>query len=463
MPGRISRCRYCLGDLRARPALDAEESAEQLAAEPVATRKAARRASRRRRLTRLLQLAALLAVAGWVGYRQFIWQPQAVLLPAPSSTAISVRAGPAVWPTANGDLRASRTTAASAHAEGAAVWSRDLDSAVAVPVVADESALYVALEDGRLLALSVDDGRLLWERELAFSLLASPSVAGRRLYVPLRHGSLQALDVRSGDLLWEVDTGNTYAASPVVADGVVYVYFDTRSGEPSGGQFVALDAEDGALLWRQDVDALWPIVPPVFDGEHIALGAGKRVVILERSTGVQQYWYQRGPARPASVTIAGGTVYGLTPRMLVAIDVDSRRPWWEGARRAWIWMYVHGVAQRPPQPPSEWRALPPRDPLPAVVMPETLVVAGKHGDLRAYSRETGDVLWKIELGPVVSPPVLTADGLLLVQDDALLLIDPVDGNELLRRSFPTGGLREAVVTSHGTYLIFEGGSLVALR
>ncbi len=59
--------------------------------------------------------------------------------------------------------------------------------------------------------------------------------------------------------------------------------------------------------------------------------------------------------------------------------------------------------------------------------------------------------------------MLTADGLLTVQDDALVLIDPTDGSELRRRDFPSGGLRDAIVTSHGTYLVEDNGTLTALR
>jgi hypothetical protein len=97
------------------------------------------------------------------------------------------------------------------------------------------------------------------------------------------------------------------------------------------------------------------------------------------------------------------------------------------------------------------------------VLPDQLVVAGAGGELRGYARESGELLWSAYLGPLVGPPVLTADGLLLLQDDALVLIDATDGSELGRRSFPAGGLRDAIVTSHGTYLVEENGTLTALR
>lgn len=412
----------------------------------------------------LVLLAALLILAGWWGYQRFFSGPSP--LPRPASTAITTQASADVWPVAHGDLGARRVTAAGAHLSAPVAWRADLTAEVATAVVADASALYVALADGTLLALSIEDGRVLWRLEFAFPLRAAPTLAGDRLFVSTRGGAepVIALDAASGEVLWSVETGSTFATSPVVVDGIVNVFFNTRVGESAGrGELVGLAAEDGEVLWRLGADALWPIVPPVFDDESFALAAGRRLLILDRATGAQRFWYAWGPRRPTYIATADGVIFGLMPQALVAIDFDSRRPWWEGLRGAWTWMHLYGMAPGVPEPPREWSARPPAEPFPAVVSAKAVIVAGARGDVRAYGREGGDELWHVSLETVVGPPVLTADGLLLPQDGALVLLDTGDGRELGRREFPSGGLREPVVTSHGTFVVFADRSLIALR
>ena len=219
------------------------------------------------------------------------------------------------------------------------------------------------------------------------------------------------------------------------------------------------------MLWREDINTVYPLIPPVVDEQHLAVAAADRLLIFDRRTGVQTYWlpFSRR-SHPTAVAIAGGTVYGLSPRLLVAVDADTTVPWHYAFRGAWLRFRAWGLAPRPPAPETRWVvAAPPQDAFPPVVLTDRLIVAGAAGELRGYALQTGEQLWSADLGPLVGAPVLTADGLLLLHDDALVLVDATDGSELGRRSFPAGGLRDAVVTSHGTYLVGEGGTLMALR
>ncbi len=412
----------------------------------------------------IILLVAAVLIVGWVGYQRFFAGPSP--LPLPASAAISIEAGRALWPAVNGDVGARRGTSAGVRLGAEVAWRTDLGAAVVAAVVADGRALYVALEDGKLLALSVEDGSTLWCRVFPFPLRASPAVAGGRLFVSARGGQepLIALDAVTGQEIWAVETGSTFATSPVVVDGVVHAFYNTRADDSAGhGELVGLAAEDGALLWRRSWDALWPIVPPVFAGESIAMASGQRLVILDRVTGEQQFFYSWGARRPTYVAAGDGVVYGLTPRILVAVDVATRRPGWERFRRAWTWMDIFGIAPAVPDQPRDWVVRPPPDPHPAVVGRQAVIVAGKGGEVRSYDRESGEERWRTTLRPIVGPPVLTADGLLVTLEDALVLLDAADGTEIGRRAFASRGLREAIVTAHGTYVVFAEGAVVALR
>lgn len=94
---------------------------------------------------------------------------------------------------------------------------------------------------------------------------------------------------------------------------------------------------------------------------------------------------------------------------------------------------------------------------------EALVTATTTGTVRALDLATGEVRWETKVGPVAAPPITTAAGVLLVQRDALLLLDPATGAEVAKRPMRDAGLRSVAVTSAGTYLVSGDSAVIALR
>ena len=406
----------------------------------------------KRRVVLAASLTLVLGAAGWLGYVRFVRAPGP--LPLPSSAARNIQSDASAWPVFDGNLAATRVLSGAAPIGGALTWSRDFEAPIVVPVVSDARALYVALADGRMLAVSATDGRELWSRALPDAPWVPPTIAGDRLYLVLPRGRLLAIDTASGDIAWETVIEGSFAASPLIADGVLYAF-----GAP---HILGLDAEDGTVLWRVRVDKSVALVHPVIEGNTMAVATTNRLLVFDRRTGERTYWYVVPPVIDG-IAINDGTLFVAASRTLVAIDAKSRRPWWEPFRAIWFQFWVWGSAPQTPAPPSDWVVRHDSLGYALAVGAEFVFTASRDGSVAAYLRETGELRWARTVGAIVGAPVLTAKGLLLAQRGALLLLDPQDGRELFRRSLPSIDVAGMTVTEHGVYLTTESGGLRSLR
>ena len=144
----------------------------------------------------------------------------------------------------------------------------DLD---ADPVVRD-GVLYVASFQGQLAAVSLENGRLLWSREM--SAYAGIAVDLQQVYVSDELSHVWALDRRTGASLWKnSDLQRRYLTAPVVVGGYVAV------GDFEGYLHL-LSRIDGAIAGRERVDRAGILAPPVALGDRLlVLGAGGKLVM----------------------------------------------------------------------------------------------------------------------------------------------------------------------------------------
>ncbi len=127
------------------------------------------------------------------------------------------RAAPLVWD--NGWLVA--TTQKALHVfravDGTPLWSRDLPSpAHSTPALAGE-AVYLSLEDGRVMAFHVTDGAVLWERRLGGAANGIRALEDR-LLVGANDNYLYCLNSETGQVVWRSRTGADVVSLAIVAD-----------------------------------------------------------------------------------------------------------------------------------------------------------------------------------------------------------------------------------------------------
>lgn len=123
-----------------------------------------------------------------------------------------------------------------------------------------DGVVYAAGYQGRIAAITLDSGRLLWTRD--FSTWSGLAIAGRDLYVSDAEGSVWALARSNGGTLWKqsVLRGRSLSAPAVQGGAVVVADFE--------GYVHWLARDDGQELARvrvEDWEALFPI-PPLYPG-----------------------------------------------------------------------------------------------------------------------------------------------------------------------------------------------------
>lgn len=143
----------------------------------------------------------------------------------------------------------------------------------AAPVIADRKVI-MGLAGGKLVALSLDGGQLLWERTIVVprgrteldrlvDIDSEPVVQGRYLYIVTYNGRVASVWLADGEVLWTREM-SSYAGIGV--DGKTVYVTDTE------GHIWALESRTGASLWRQSKLLRRQPTAPVSYQDYIVVG-----------------------------------------------------------------------------------------------------------------------------------------------------------------------------------------------
>jgi outer membrane protein assembly factor BamB len=154
----------------------------------------------------------------------------------------------------------------------------------------DGGEVLAGLSDGFLVALSVPDGQLKWERKLHqgtkfTDVDAHPVLDGGVIYVPSYDGSLYALKRQGGEILWRFDAGGSKRV--IVEDQRIFL-------PSSDGNVYALQKSNGKVLWKFELDSGTPTQLAISD-KHLFVGSSfQYLYAIEKNTGTGVYRFNAG-------------------------------------------------------------------------------------------------------------------------------------------------------------------------
>ena len=178
-------------------------------------------------------------------------------------------------------------------ADGSRKWTLDrstpaLSLRSSAGLVIDSGVIYAGFAGGKLIAVRLEDGGLLWEATVAqpkgtteieriADITSLPVVDGPVVYAAAYQGRVVALDRSNGRILWSRDISSyTGLASE---NGRVYV-------SQASGAVYSLDYASGKTFWRQEDLANRLLSAPLSLGDKIAVGDVEGYVhILSREDG----------------------------------------------------------------------------------------------------------------------------------------------------------------------------------
>ncbi|MBX2837464.1 MAG: outer membrane protein assembly factor BamB [Gammaproteobacteria bacterium] len=137
-----------------------------------------------------------------------------------------------------------------------------------------EGGVLAGLDDGRLIALALNNGRPIWESVLSVpsgrseverlvDVDADIQVDNEAIYVVTYGGKLARVEPGKGQIVWSTDMSST--AGLTVLDQVIVVVdeFDVLH---------AVDKSNGSVLWTQDALKGRRLTPPTAIGDQIVVG-----------------------------------------------------------------------------------------------------------------------------------------------------------------------------------------------
>ena len=163
---------------------------------------------------------------------------------------------------------------------GAVVTASPVVATVDLPGAHRTPVAFIASWDGKLYAIDVRDGALVWQFAMAEAPGASfpdaasahvETIDGRQLVFVAGGETVYAIDTATGQEVWHFEAGtgcrtppglcgfrgetNEVESSPIVAgDAVVFGMDINENGFAGKGGFYAVDVHDGHLLWYFDVE-----------------------------------------------------------------------------------------------------------------------------------------------------------------------------------------------------------------
>jgi outer membrane protein assembly factor BamB len=145
---------------------------------------------------------------------------------------------------------------------GRELWRAQVASEVLAPPVADSGVVVIQSIDGKLMGLESATGKRLWSldrSEPALSLrgTATPVILSDAVLTGFASGKIVAVQIRNGRVLWEIPVAQAQGRSEIerLIDVDVPVLLSGRTllAAAYQGKVVAVSLESGRLLWSREL------------------------------------------------------------------------------------------------------------------------------------------------------------------------------------------------------------------
>ena len=276
--------------------------------------------------------------------------------------------------------------------------------------------LFVTSGYDEVLALSPDNGDILWRKTLPSPSRAAPTVLSGIAYISTVDSRLIALNASNGSSLWEYRgigeaSGIFGAASPSANKNIVVPVF-------SSGEITALRIENGAVAWSDNLsnvrrfggglDSISDITAmPIIDrGLIITISFGGKLVAIDERTGTRVWQRDIGGTR--TPWLAGNNLFVLSnDNQLIGLSLLDGSIFW-------ITELERFEDEKDKEDPIQWSA--------PIMASGRLILASSHGYIMEVNPHNGKIIKKSKIKKDVQiAPLIANDHLYLLAEDGTLL------------------------------------------
>lgn len=272
------------------------------------------------------------------------------------------------------------------------------------PLVGD-GLVYFGAGDGRLYAVTTEEGSLAWSLGTRRSISSSPVLVDGVIYVGSDSEELYALDARTGTMKWPgaFRTKDDIASSPAVADGLVYFF-------SSDTILYAAHTASGRIKWVKRVGTGSRHATPVVAENVVYLGAGNALYAFQAKSGRLKWAIPLSSDITTTPSAALGAVFFACKNGKLYALTNAGKLKWKAP------VDIGAPAYGSP-----------------VIAGDTVIVTANKGIILAADVETGVVKWKYVAEPsalkggklkyvnLAAAPVVSNGTLYVLADDGALL------------------------------------------
>ncbi len=295
-------------------------------------------------------------------------------------------------------------------------WLFDCGNLMAAAPVIDDERIFIGDAGGRMHALYLESGELIWQYQSDGRIYATAAAANGRVVFTSADSNIYCLNAENGKPIWNVKTGAPNLAVPLIDNGTVYV-------GGSDGRFRALDLQTGRKRWLYDgINGYIESKPLLYDDNVYITAWDEHLYAFDQTNGSLVWKWNAGRPgllySPAACwpAAANGAIFIVAPdRVMSAIDAETGQTLWRSDRfmvRESIGLSEDGkhvyarcmrdtviaVAADPQQYRLEWAADAAFDYDLAPSMPVEkdgrLFVAAMDGLILALNPHNGRVIWQ---------------------------------------------------------------------
>lgn len=308
------------------------------------------------------------------------------------------------------------------------VWSRGLNSLLEFPASVFHGVAYIGSYRAVVRAISMSNGKVLWEHISRGypDMASSPAIVRGKVVYHTMDGHVYVLNARNGHLLWSWSSGSAIESSPIVWHGVDYF------GDWAGTIY-ALDLRTHKLRWSKSTGAKITSSAAISGGTLYIGDYAGRLWALSPHSGGTRWVGQLGSKVYGTPAVSHGRVFvPAVGDQLAAFSTNGSRLWSFGTGG-----YVYSS-------PAVW---------------DGRVFFGSYdGSFYCVSAASGSLLWRVYAGGPISGAAAVVDGVAYAGSFShrILGVDARSGKVLL--TFPHGDF--VPVSGNGARLLFHGYSRI---
>jgi glucose dehydrogenase len=214
---------------------------------------------------------------------------------------------------------------AVSYDDGAQEWIVETGAAVVEGAVSTGGGLVVGNSEGSIYRIEAEtqEKQLLLETDEPIWALPLVDEDTARIYVPSMDHHLYAINLADGEQLWTFEAGGALAGTPALGEGILY--FGALNSV-----FYALDAETGAELWRFQANG-WVWGGPLVHNGSVYFGdmAGN-LYALDAQDGSERWpaFEAQGGVRVTPVLVDDLLYFGTRSGQVYAVRAENGTQEW---------------------------------------------------------------------------------------------------------------------------------------